>query len=283
MSAGRSESEKAVAEHWRGRMSDFDTVLSRLREDGVDTSNLTVEDVNKVDLMHMGGAEATDELAERAGITGGMELLDAGCGIGGTSRRIASRTGAMVTGLDLTPRAVETANRLNEHLGVDDRVNAAQGSVTDMPFDDDRFDVVVVQHCAMQVEQKDRLFSECGRVLKPGGVLAMHDWFAGRVAPLRYPLPWAVGPDTSFLEPLDDAMDRLRAHGFTPEPFVDRTESGVEWMNRSQASIDRRLADGGDLTETQQRNQGISRTMIPNLSEGRLILGFLIARTADRP
>ncbi len=277
MSAKGSESERAVAELWRARMSDFDTVLARLREDGIDTSNLTVDDVNKVDLMHMGGAEATDELTELAGIASGMEVLDAGCGIGGTSRRIAYRTGAKVTGLDLTPRAIETGNRLNDHLGMADRVNAVHGSVTDMPFDDDGFDVVVVQHCAMQVEQKDRLFSECARVLKEGGLLAMHDWFAGRATPLRYPLPWADGPETSFIEPLDDAIGRLRAHGFTPEPFIDQTEKGVEWLTRTRTAIDRHLAEGGDLTQTQQRSIGISRTMIPNLSKGGLILGFLFA------
>ncbi len=262
-------------------MSDFDTVLARLREDGIDTSNLTVDDVNKVDLMHMGAKESTDELAQRAGITGGMEVLDAGCGIGGTSRRIAYRTGAKVTGLDLTPRAVETGNRLSGHLGVDDRVNAVHGSVTDMPFDDGRFDVVIVQHCAMQVEEKDRLFSEVARVLKPGGLLAMHDWFAGRASPLRYPLPWADGPETSFLEPLGDAIRRLKSHGFTPEPFIDQTDKGVEWLTRVRVEIDRHLAAGGDLTATMQRNIGISRTMIPNLSEDRLVLGFLFARSPD--
>lgn len=282
MSMNRSESERAVAELWGGRISDFDTVMARLREDGVDTSSLTVVDVNKVDLMHMGGAESTDELTERAGIIGGMEILDAGCGIGGTSRRIAYRTGAKVTGLDLTPSAVETGNRLSAHLGVDDRVSAVQGSVTDMPFDDGRFDVVIVQHCAMQVEEKDLLFGEVTRVLKPGGLLAMHDWFAGQVAPPHYPLPWADGPETSFLESLDDAIGRLKAHGLSPEPFIDLKGSGVEWLTRSRSEIDRQLADGGELTQTQRRNLAVSQTMIPNLSEGRLLLGYLFARSADQ-
>ena len=282
MGARWSESEREVAELWRGRVSDFDTVLARLREDGIDTSNLSVDNVNKVDLMHMGGADSTDELTERAGITGGMEVLDAGCGIGGTSRRIAYRTGAKMTGLALTPRAVETGNRLSEHLGIADRVESVHGSVTDMPFDDDRFEVVIVQHCAMQVEEKDRLFSEVARVLRPGGLLAMHDWFAGRATPLLYPLPWADGPETSFLEPLDDAIARLRAHGFTPEPFIDQTEKGVEWLTRTRTAIDRHLAEAGELTQTQQRNINISQTMIPNLSEGGLVLGFLFARSADQ-
>ena len=279
MASGGSESERAVREHWRNRMSDYDTVLARLREDGVDTSNLTVEDVNRADLMHMGGAESTDEIIQRSEITASMVVLDAGCGIGGTSRRIESRTGAHVTGLDLTPLAVETGNRLNEHLGIADKVQAIEGSVTDMPFDDSRFDVVVVQHCAMQVEEKDLLFGEIARVLMPGGLLAMHDWFAGSVTPQLYPLPWAEGPATSFLETLEDAVQRLKSHGLNAEPFVDQREKGVAWLMRSRVPIDRHVADGGELTQAQQRVLDISKTMIPNLSEDRLKLGLLFARS----
>ena len=48
---------------------------------------------------------------------------------------------------------------------------------------------------------------------------------------------------------------------------------------RSRVPIDQHVADGGELTQAQQRVLDISETMIPNLSEDRLKLGYLFARS----
>ena len=104
-----------------------------------------------------------------------------------------------LTGLDITPEAVEAAIAINAATGMNDLVNIHLGTSTAMPFDDGSFDVVLVQHCAMQIEAKADLVAQCRRVLRKGGRLMFHDWFLGGNQPVIFPVPWAADEDTSFL------------------------------------------------------------------------------------
>ena len=62
-----------------------DRIMVALEAAGHDTANLTVEMLNLVDQMHFGGLASTKRQAEALGLVKGMRVLDAGCGIGGSS------------------------------------------------------------------------------------------------------------------------------------------------------------------------------------------------------
>ncbi len=66
----------------------------------------------------------------------------------------------------------------------------------------------------MQIAEKDQLFNECVRVIKPGGCLAMYEIFAGQNETLNYPLAWATEPAMSALEPFQQCATRLSGLGF---------------------------------------------------------------------
>ena len=273
----RPDSERRAADFWGSRISSLDRVLARLEEKGLSTEPLTVETVNQIDLMHMGAAVSTDELIRLGPITAANRVLDAGCGIGGTSRRVASVTGASVTGIDITPEAVEAAIAINAATGMNDLVNIHLGTSTAMPFDDGSFDVVLVQHCAMQIEAKADLVTECRRVLRENGRLLFHDWFLGTGQPVLFPVPWGADGGTSFLEPLAGMTSRLEAAGFDVEPFIDQKTQALGWLGEPGDSIRRSREQHRELTDAQRNNQLISNTMIPNLRDERLRVGFLIA------
>gem|GEM_PF-2201170 len=275
--ATRPASEQRTASYWGTRMSSLERVKARLQEQGLPTDPLTVETVNKIDLMHMGGAESTDELIRLGSIKANDRVLDAGCGIGGTSRRVASLTGASVTGLDITPEAVEAAVALNVATGMEDQVSVHLGTSTAMPFTDASFDVVLIQHCAMQVEAKADLVSECRRVLRAGGRLLFHDWWVGPNQPVLFPVPWATSSETSFLEDLNEMESRLEDSAFAVEPFIDQKVNALGWLEESSESVRKSQDQNRDLTQTQKSNSTISDTMIPNLRDERLKLGFLVA------
>jgi sarcosine/dimethylglycine N-methyltransferase len=150
-------------------------------------------------------------------------VLDAGTGIGGTARHLASTVGCHVTAVDLTPAYCEIARWLNAATGLDDRIDVREASVTDLPFADAAFDVVVSQHVQMNIADKPALYRETRRVLRDGGRLALWDVLAGPAGPPLFPVPWADEPESSWLVTPDELRHLLSDAGFVALDWQDRT------------------------------------------------------------
>ena len=94
----------------------------------------------------------------------GARVLDAGCGTGALARRVlAIEPTAHLTLLDLSPRMLERASDVPGERLV--------GSMLDLPFADDSFDLVVSGWVIETVPDPHRAVRECLRVLKPDGQL----------------------------------------------------------------------------------------------------------------
>jgi MPBQ/MSBQ methyltransferase len=200
--------------------------------------------------LHVRTTEATHELATLADVQPGDTVLDVGSGLGGPARVLASRYGADVVGLDLTPEYVEVAEELTREAGLDDRVRFVVGDATALPFDPASFDLVWTQHAAMNVAEKPRLYAELHRVLRPGGRLALYDVLAGESDP-AYPLPWASSTGLSFLVAEDSLDALLVSAGFQVSARRDVTAAGREWAEAlgpdagpAFANLAAALADG---------------------------------------
>ncbi|OUT73403.1 MAG: SAM-dependent methyltransferase [Synechococcus sp. TMED19] len=103
----------------------------------------------------------------------GTRLLDVGCGIGGSSRRLASRFGFDVLGVSISPGQVNRARQLTPD-GMSCQFQTMDALQLDLP--DGCMDVVWTVECAPHIADKQRFADELLRVLKPGGQLVAADW-----------------------------------------------------------------------------------------------------------
>jgi sarcosine/dimethylglycine N-methyltransferase len=138
------------------------------------------------------GLAATEQLAQIAGIERGAAILDAGSGLGGPSRYLASTYGCRVIGADLSPSFVAVAQLLAQRTGLNALVSYQIGDLLALPFPDSCFDVVWTQHVVMNIPDRERVYREFRRMLRPGGKLAFYDLLATDASlELHFPVPWA--------------------------------------------------------------------------------------------
>lgn len=98
------------------------------------------------------------------------EILDIGCGGGKTvSRLLKKAPEGHVYGMDSSFRAVDFSWRLNEEAIREGRCQIIEGSADSLPFDDNRFDLVLAEETFYFWKDPEACLKEVYRVLKPGG------------------------------------------------------------------------------------------------------------------
>ena len=250
-------------------------ILTALHKAGNDLDSITAQDLTPVDQLHTRGKDATLELAHLAGITPEMRVLDVGGGLGGPARTLATEIGCSVEVLDVTEEFCRAGEMLTTRTGLGDLVSFRYASALDMPHPDASFDAVWMQHSSMNIADKERLYAEIHRVLRPGGHLALHEIMAGPVAPIHFPVPWARGPEISFLRLPEEVRALIASIGFDESAWVDDTASALRWFRERLAAADAasgelpplglHLVLGADLG---QMFQNLAR----NLQEARVVV-----------
>jgi ubiquinone/menaquinone biosynthesis C-methylase UbiE len=175
------------------------------------------------------------------------KILDIGCGLGGPARYFAKNFVAHVTGIDLTQSFVEAANYLSTRSGLSNLVKFDCGDALSLPYADASFDIAMTQHVAMNIQDRDRFYSEAHRVLKSGGQFALYDVIAGEAGEVHFPLPWADGPATSFLLKENELKKTLTEHKFEISRWIDRTALALEWFVRMQTQPNSRPPIGPNI------------------------------------
>jgi SAM-dependent methyltransferase len=134
-----------------------------------------------------------------------------------------------------------------------------------MPFPDGAFDRVWTQHATMNIAEKRRLFAEIHRVLRPGGLLALHEVLAGPHQPIHFPVPWAADASISFLQSPEELRSLLTELGFREEEWVDVSAAAPAGFPSAGPALAATLTIGPRLAE-------MSQNLRRNLGEGRLAL-----------
>ncbi len=117
-----------------------------------------------------------DRLLDWAKIREAQQILDAGCGIGGSSLYLSDRYQATVQGLTLSPRQAARAMERAMAAGLSDRVHFQVADVLHTPFPDATFDFIWSMESGEHYPDKAQFFHESYRLLQPGGTLLMATW-----------------------------------------------------------------------------------------------------------
>ena len=228
--------EAKIIEHWtHGSLAE--AIMDALEKAAVDTAGPSVRDLEPMDHLHGGGAEATRGLLARLSPRPAQHILDIGSGIGGPARFLASEYGCRVTGIDLTQEFCDVAMMLTEKTGLDDRVSFRQASALDLPFDAACFDGAYSQNVSMNISDKAAFYGEACRILKPGGLFVAAEVGEGPEGPPFFPVPWASTPENSHLSKPDEISGLLAAAGFRDIEIIDQTAAMMDFYQRTRARI----------------------------------------------
>ena len=120
---------------------------------------------------------AGQKLLSYAEIEPGMDVLDVGCGSGGTVAIPAAQLGANVTGADVAPEHFDDARRRAAEAGVE--VEWVEADAADMPFEDASFDRVLSTFGHAFAPDQEGAANELVRVCRPGGLIVCAMWTPG--------------------------------------------------------------------------------------------------------
>ena len=167
-------------------------------------------------------------LAKLARIGSGTRVLDAGCGVGGSSIWLVKNVGAHVVGISVSKRQIDRARQLAREAGVADKTEFYVKDFLNTGFPESSFNVTWAIESACHAVDKRMFLQEMYRVLRPGGRLVVADGF------LRRPVEAAEGkvyrlfldgfalPNLALVGEFRSWIDQV---GFRNVQYFDKTEN----------------------------------------------------------
>jgi cyclopropane fatty-acyl-phospholipid synthase-like methyltransferase len=162
-------------------------------------------------------------MSEAAGVAPGEHVLDAGCGVGGSSVFLAKVTGAKVTGITLSIKQVLQAKENAKKKGVENAVDFKVMNYCATDFADESFDIVWGCESICYADNKEQFIKEAYRLLKPGGRLVVADGFVTDFKNNDHPIirQWLDGWQVNYLETPGRFESFMQKEGFQNISYRD--------------------------------------------------------------
>ncbi len=166
-------------------------------------------------------------LADRAGIRQGERVLDAGCGVGGSSFWLAQQRGAEVVGITPVGSQVAQARRFAARRKLTRQVHFEHADYTKTFFPNASFDVIWSLESLCHAQDKAAFYREAARLLRPGGRLVVAEYMR-TARPFDTPgerllHKWLDGWAIPDLDTPDEHLSSMSACGFADIQIDDVT------------------------------------------------------------
>lgn len=185
---------------------------------------------------HMGGLDATRELAELCTIGEGDYVLDVGCGAGATAAYLVEQYGCRVVGVDISAAMIDLARRRAARDRVADRVTFTVADARDLPFESAMFDAIICESVLTFFEGKQRAVGEFVRVTRPAGYVGLNEETWRMVPPPANVLQfaqrtWDINADIPTADRWAGMLVDAGLHDVVARPhkFSARRESSQIW------------------------------------------------------
>jgi hypothetical protein len=89
----------------------------------------------------------------------------------------------------------------------------------------------------MNIVNKNTLYQQARRVIKPGGIFAVYDILQGEGGDALFPAPWARDPSISHLVTPREMEELLTDAGFQIINIIDSSDLGLEWLESRPARM----------------------------------------------
>lgn len=187
--------------------------------------------------------QLTDTLAEMGEIRAGDSVLDVGCGMGGSSIRLALQRKGQVTGITLSPIQRHWAAASAALRGARSHTQFIASDAETIQFDPESFDVVWSVECTEHLFDKAGFFRRAFEWLRPGGRLAIAVWFQGDNATDDAQRRIVEEVCTRFVCPSiatrHDYTDWIQSSGFRVTHSVDWTERVLKTWEICKRRVER--------------------------------------------
>lgn len=167
-------------------------------------------------------------------------VLDVGAGYGGSMRHLAKQFGCKTVALNLSEAENERDRQKNQEQGLDHLVEVVDGDFTNLPYENETFDLIWSQDAFLHSGDRAKVFAEAVRVLKPGGEMIFTDPMQRDDAPTEKLQPIYDRLHLSSLGSPGFYREQAKKHGMQEIEFEELTHQLVNHYSRVRHELENR-------------------------------------------